>query len=454
MGRQHDQTRFATPTQPPRSASPPPAYDSLPRPTPQSSSSTTTTAQPSTSTKKSTLPLHLPTKKYPLSSGFPYHPALFSLHIPPTTWTSFSDSIVAATRLSLTQQSLAWTSGLSVGLVSVAAVPPFGAAAGVFAGKAVYDKNVLSNVRQGLEDGKLGEVLERWNREVWRGKGMSVRLVVRGGEKGEEEAKGEAKGKKGKEKEKKRRDVGRFALLLEALPTISSPIPIIEPQVIMAVEEPHTNTNTFSLENTATATTPPASQPPTSTLALTTNSTSTNNPHPTTFANEKAAVAAERLSWASSTHPSERSASPSPPVSASASPVSPCVSPISPCIDPASLLPSASYSTPSSPPSNPSNCREPEEPPYTSNTAAPSLPTKSPQRLPLSTKTQITTNTEDKEETSIQRLSDEITRDFSESSLTSHSSKSTDPAERTERSYEIGQTAMTPAPLFARARSF
>ena len=176
------------------------------------------------SATSSSLPLRIPTKKYVLSSGFPYQFSLVNLGISPTNWARFSDEIAQATKLSVTQQSLAWTSGIGVGLVSTAAVPPFGAAAGVFAGKAVYDESILNNVRQGLEQGKLGEVLKRWNEDCWRELGLVAKLVVKQNPNraDHDESQTEQAGKKGKEKKKKDqpKTAGRFELVLESFDAV------------------------------------------------------------------------------------------------------------------------------------------------------------------------------------------------------------------------------------------
>lgn len=168
------------------------------------------------------LPVTIPTKKYPLSSGFPYHPSIFNLGISPDLWTLFSDEIVQATKLSISQQSIAWSSGIGIGIVAVSAVPPFGAAAGVFAGKGIYDKAVLNNVRKGLDQGKLGDVLKRWNEDYWREKGVTARLVVKHDKKSDNEQShgggGSSRGitwKKSSRRTGQDRGVGRFELLLE-----------------------------------------------------------------------------------------------------------------------------------------------------------------------------------------------------------------------------------------------
>ena len=157
----------------------------------------------------------MPTKKYPLSSGFPYRSSIFHLGVSPDDWKLFSDDIVQATKLSLPKQSLVWTSGIGVGLVSVATLPPFGAAAGVFAGKVVYDKSVLTKVKNGLMEGKLESVMKRWNEDFWAHKGLAVEFVVKQNKQG---ANGDHKGQKKKDKKKdQQREAGRFELVIDSV---------------------------------------------------------------------------------------------------------------------------------------------------------------------------------------------------------------------------------------------
>jgi len=280
---------------------PPPAYDSIHVDRRLSLSTSPSPSQPSPTqapAAPSLLPLTIPTKKYPLSSGFPYHSTVFHLGISPDVWTRFSDEIVQATKLSLTQQSLAWTSGISVGLVSVAAVPPFGAAAGVFAGKAVYDKTVLSNVKQGLEQGKLGDVLKRWNEDCWREKGVVAKLVVKENKQSAHDDRNFPSPDSQKKKDKKkdqRKEAGRFELVLESTDamTCSANNASANSGVETTVEIEGTPTNAVPIELDDSL--PPELPPRPSELPM---------PTPE-LADEKAAVAdTARLSWTSG-HPSE-----------------------------------------------------------------------------------------------------------------------------------------------------
>ncbi|KAL6719022.1 hypothetical protein ACLMJK_003257 [Lecanora helva] len=250
---------------------PPPSYESI-QDDRRVSLSNSRTPRRSTSTRRpanpSMLPLRVPTKKYLLSSGFPYHSSIFDLGISPDKWTQFSDEIIKATKLSVTQQSLAWTSAISVGLVSVAALPPFGAAAGVFIGKAVYDKSIMSNVRQGLEQGRLGEVLKRWNDECWREKGLVVTLVIKQGkdhhkhesetarkESPKKDAKRRMKKDHASDSPRKQRDeAGHFELVLESIDTVSSSVPDRSTVILRSssdLEDIRTDTVPVELDNAA-----------------------------------------------------------------------------------------------------------------------------------------------------------------------------------------------------------
>ena len=301
--------------------------------TTSTSSSQFTSSQqtPQEPTTPSLLPLTIPTKKYFLSSGFPYHSSIFHLGISPDNWTRFSDGIVQATKLSLTQQSLAWTSGISAGLVGVSAVPPFGAAAGVFAGKAVYDKTVLKNVRQGLEQGKLGEVLKRWNEDFWREKGVVVKLVVKQnkhqiGEEGS--SSGQDCSKKKLWKKEQKQAAGRFELVLESIERVASNADASDTSTDReATVEVHelltdtlpaelddttspshtTYTNTVPFELDGDTIQPPELPPRSSERFIPSPERTVRIPD---LVNEKAAAAeTARLSWTSA-HPSETHSSP------------------------------------------------------------------------------------------------------------------------------------------------
>ena len=211
-------------------------------------------------------------------------------------WAQFSDEIGQATKLSITQQSLAWTSGIGVGLVSVAAVPPFGAAAGVFAGKAVYDKSILSKVKQGLGGGKLGEVLNRWNDQCWREKGVIVRLDVKQGKQLSSPENEDRDVQKKKDKRKgQRQGYGRFELIFESATGIPSPTGSNSAELASRSlpEAAPTRTNTVPVE-----------------IEHTTFAEIQTTVHHPPLANEKATLASQaRASWTSA-HPSESPRSP------------------------------------------------------------------------------------------------------------------------------------------------
>lgn len=284
---------------------PPPSYESIRIDRRISNPSSTRHLNPSrtqtapTPKAPSLLPLlTIPTKKYPLSSGFPYDSSIFRLGVSPDVWAQFSDEIVQATKLSLAQQSLAWTSGIGVGLVSVAAVPPFGAAAGVFAGKAVYDKSILNKVKQGLGGGKLGEVLNRWNEKCWREKGVLVHLTVKQGKqhttRNDSNQSKDASRKKDKKKDQ-RQAYGRFELVFESASAVPSRIDTTvmgtNARAPVEIAETHTNTVPFELDDVTVA-------------AVASTRPQLFHPMPR-LANEKAiAAAAARSSWTSA-HPSE-----------------------------------------------------------------------------------------------------------------------------------------------------
>ncbi|KAK2787112.1 hypothetical protein FQN52_007379 [Onygenales sp. PD_12] len=148
------------------------------------------------------LPLTIPSKSQSLSSGFPYHPALFPLHIPPDQWAEFSAQLVDAAKPTLPARVAAVGAGIGAALVTPLHT-------GYYIGKWVRDKSVVRRVgrEMGREGSGVNRVLGVWNENVFRGAGVVVRLVVPGGEgEGDGEGDGEVgvgEGGDGKEKTKK-----------------------------------------------------------------------------------------------------------------------------------------------------------------------------------------------------------------------------------------------------------
>ncbi|KAI9813620.1 MAG: hypothetical protein M1827_003691 [Pycnora praestabilis] len=126
----------------------------------------------STAAKGSILPLSIMTKDRMISSGFPYNPELFHLHVPPDAWDLFTGEIVKATETSVKQNALAITAGASIAIFGAIRV-------GIYVGNSVRHKHTIKNVRKGMtnEDGLAG-CLQRWNEGFFANVGLTVRLEV------------------------------------------------------------------------------------------------------------------------------------------------------------------------------------------------------------------------------------------------------------------------------------
>ncbi|KAK2809687.1 hypothetical protein FQN50_003531 [Emmonsiellopsis sp. PD_5] len=127
------------------------------------------------------LPLTIPTKSQSLSSGFPYHPALSPLHIPPDQWAEFSAQLVAAAaKLTLPARVAAVGAGIGASLVTPLTT-------GYYVGKWVRDKSVVRRVGRevGRRGSEVNRVLGAWNENVFAVVGVVVRLVVPGDGEGE-----------------------------------------------------------------------------------------------------------------------------------------------------------------------------------------------------------------------------------------------------------------------------
>ena len=135
----------------------------------------------------------VPTRKFPLSSGFPYHRQLFHFRVSPDEWSRFTDDVVRASSLSTLAQWAVWGTGVTVGAASSALLLVFGIPPGYYAGKAVYNKAVTKRVREGLrEEGELEAIMRFWNETVFVQKGCRVRLEFPCKKKGKETASDDA----------------------------------------------------------------------------------------------------------------------------------------------------------------------------------------------------------------------------------------------------------------------
>jgi len=126
----------------------------------------------------------IPTKNESLSSGFPYDPRVYSL-ISHDEWHLLSSDIVNASKLSLSEDFAAWTTGVTTGTLSSGLILVFGPVAGYYAGRAVHRKTVVKTVKERLDrDGDIRSVLRRWNEQKFSPRGFQawLELPVDGGE--------------------------------------------------------------------------------------------------------------------------------------------------------------------------------------------------------------------------------------------------------------------------------
>lgn len=74
---------------------------------------------------------------------------------------------------------MAWGAGLATGTAGTFALLFLGPVAGYYAGKAVHKRTVVEKVRERLlEDGKMSNVLRRWNERAWAKRGFHTLLEL------------------------------------------------------------------------------------------------------------------------------------------------------------------------------------------------------------------------------------------------------------------------------------
>ncbi|KAK2766968.1 hypothetical protein FQN54_006284 [Arachnomyces sp. PD_36] len=166
----------------------------------------------------------VPTRKFQLSSGFPYHRQLFNFGVSPDEWSRFTDDVTRVTTLSTLGQLAVWGTGVTVGLTTGTFLLIFGAPPGYYAGKAVYNKAIARKVREGLEeDGELEGIMKFWNESVFAKKGCKVRLEMPYPKNGKEDPDDDTQEAKtqdesGDKKKKKKKTEKFFKLVIDPLP--------------------------------------------------------------------------------------------------------------------------------------------------------------------------------------------------------------------------------------------
>ena len=84
-----------------------------------------------------------------------------------------------AAKLSLTDDYLAWTAGITTGTVSSPFILVFGPWVGYLAGRSVHRKTVVKTVKEKLlQEGDLRSILRRWNEQTFMQKGFTAWLEV------------------------------------------------------------------------------------------------------------------------------------------------------------------------------------------------------------------------------------------------------------------------------------
>jgi hypothetical protein len=124
------------------------------------------------------LPFEIVTKEHALSSGFPYDDRLANLDISPQEWFEFSDAIMRAVQLSLSETSSAIAAGVGVGILTPLTsvfLGAFGKGPGVAMSRLARDKAVRDKVRTSPE---LKAILSFWNEEKFRARGFYAELLL------------------------------------------------------------------------------------------------------------------------------------------------------------------------------------------------------------------------------------------------------------------------------------
>ena len=121
----------------------------------------------------------IPTKNMSLSSGFPFHPRLYDLKITHDQWHLFSSDIVNTSKISPTEDHLAWTTGVATGTITSPFLLILSPWAGYISARAVHRKTVQKTVKEKLQqEGDLRSILRRWNEETFMPMGFQAWLEL------------------------------------------------------------------------------------------------------------------------------------------------------------------------------------------------------------------------------------------------------------------------------------
>ncbi|KAK5122279.1 hypothetical protein LTR85_004190 [Meristemomyces frigidus] len=109
-----------------------------------------------------------------LKSGFPYHPALFDMHIHPQKWDDFTGQITSSAKFGIGDHAQVVATATAVAMVGA-----FGTS--VFIGRNMARRIEEKKIKAGMEDtsdGGLGDTLQHWNESYFRGRGLFVHLEL------------------------------------------------------------------------------------------------------------------------------------------------------------------------------------------------------------------------------------------------------------------------------------
>lgn len=109
-----------------------------------------------------------------LKSGFPYHPALFDMHIRPDEWDRFTHEVIETTKFGFSDHAKLYASAASVALTGALVTS-------VWVGKTMNRSMQEKKVKSGLEDmsdGGLGDTLQQWNSTYFKDLGVFAHLEL------------------------------------------------------------------------------------------------------------------------------------------------------------------------------------------------------------------------------------------------------------------------------------
>ncbi|KAF2717475.1 hypothetical protein K431DRAFT_233082 [Polychaeton citri CBS 116435] len=123
---------------------------------------------------KGTQALRIKTSGSSLSSGFSYHPALFDLQVRPDEWERFTYQVVECTKLGIGDQAKMWSAATATALTGAIGTSIW---VGRTMNRTLQEKRVKSAMLD-MNDGGLGDTLQRWNDKYFKEKGLFAHLEL------------------------------------------------------------------------------------------------------------------------------------------------------------------------------------------------------------------------------------------------------------------------------------